>query len=73
MFFRLNLAEDLLNLALLVNQKGHAVHAHVGSPHELFLAIRAKAVRELSLSIGQQTKWQAEFVDELLMRLFAVQ
>ena len=73
MLFRLNLAEDLLNLAFLVDQKRHPIIAHVRATHELLFAVRAEALGKLALGIGQQMKRQTEFVDKLLMRFFAVQ
>ena len=73
MIFRLDFAEDLFDLTFFVNQKSHAVVAHVSAAHEFFLAVSAEALGKFSISVGKQTKRQAEFVDEFLVRLFAVQ
>jgi len=39
MFLGFNLAEDLFDFSLLVNQEGHAVIAHVRLAHEFLLAV----------------------------------
>ena len=70
---RLNLTENLFDLSFFVNQKGHAVVAHVRAAHEFFLAVCPVTLRKLSIGVGQQAKWQTVFRNEFLMRLFAVQ
>jgi uncharacterized protein with von Willebrand factor type A (vWA) domain len=72
MLFRLNLAEDLLNLALLIDQESHSMIAHVRATHEFLFAICAEALRNTPIGVGQQAKGQTEFIDELLVRFFAI-
>ena len=73
MFFGFNLAENLFDLALFINQKSHSMIAHISPSHKLFLAVSSVLVRNGAVRISQQMKWQVIFFGKLLMRFFAVQ
>src|SRR5437588_4782722 len=69
----LDLPKDRLQLAGLVDHKGASFDAPIFSAVHIFLFITAVSFRNSSLFITQQREWQVEFLDELLVRLFAVQ
>ena len=67
-FIRFDLLENLLNLALFIDEKSGALHAHVGSSHKLFLALSAVSVCDGVIRISQQGKGQLVFFGEFLVR-----
>ena len=73
MIFGLDLAEDFFDLSFFIDQKGHAVISHVGSPHELFLAVGSVAFGNRTISVGQQTKRQVVLGGEFLMGFCVVE
>jgi len=48
----LYLFEYLLDLSLLVDQKGCSMNAHVCSPHEFLLTVNAVSIRYRMIGIG---------------------
>src|SRR5580765_4737762 len=69
----LDLAENRLQLAGLVDDKGTALDSPILSAVHIFLFITPVGFRDGSLFIAQQCEGQVELLDELLVRLFAVQ
>ena len=67
MAFGFHLVIDLCQLTLLVDDKGGATDAHIGSAHELAFAPGAIEFAELAISICQQLDLETVFVDKLLV------
>lgn len=73
MLFRFDLAEYFLDLAMLINQESGAVNAHIGSPHELFLAERPVRFANRAIGICQEAKRQIVLLGEFFVPGFAVE
>src|SRR6185295_4879054 len=69
----LDLPKDGLQFAGLVDHKGAAFDSPILSAVHIFLFVTAVGLRDRGLFVAQQREGQVELLDELLVRLFAVQ
>lgn len=63
---------DALYHSLFVENKGCAESTHVFASVHAFLTPHTKFFNQFLVSIGNKCEWQLVFLNELLVRLFAV-
>src|SRR5262245_25698729 len=73
MLFGLYLVEDLFDLSLFINQKSHAVIAHVLSAQKLLLTIGTIGFRNRLVGIRQKTEGQVVLGREFSVGSFAIE